>query len=64
MKRNVNLILLCLMRMKKGSWQEAQKWVGAELMTKFENAGYLSRVNDNWEMSPEEKRTTLLSMVI
>lgn len=57
--KNVNVILLCLMRKKRGNWEETQNAIGAELMSEFENAGYLSRVDNEWHMPHQGKLLAL-----
>jgi hypothetical protein len=51
--KNVNVILLCLMRKKRGNWEKTQEIIGHEIMTKFESAGYLSRIGNEWQISPQ-----------
>lgn len=51
--KNVKVILLSLMRKKRGNWDKAQSLIGNEIMLKFESDGYLSRIGDEWFISPE-----------
>ena len=51
--KNVNVILLCLMRKKRGNWEKTQKIIGSEIMQKFEAAGFLNRIGDDWQISPQ-----------
>ena len=51
--KNVKVILLSLMRKKRGNWAETQKIIGSEIMSRFESAGYLSRIGDEWYVSPK-----------
>ncbi len=41
------------MRKKRGNWEKTQEIIGHEIMTKFESAGYLSRIGNEWQISPQ-----------
>lgn len=51
--KNIQIILLCLMRNKRGDWEKTQNIIGSEIMQKFETAGYLSRIGNEWQISPQ-----------
>ncbi len=42
-----------MMRKKRGNWEKTQKIIGSEIMQKFETAGYLSRIGNEWQISPQ-----------
>ncbi len=60
--KNVNAILLCMMRKKRGNWEKTQEIIGHEIMTKFETAGYLSRIGNDWQINPQERAMAVRAM--
>ena len=48
-----NMVLWCLQRKKRGNWLETRAIIGEKMMAKFENAGYLNRIDDDWEITPQ-----------
>lgn len=55
MTEDKEAVMLHLVRRKKGNWNEAQALFGAEVMTEFEEAGYIQRDNDDWLITTSGK---------
>lgn len=61
MKREC-MLLISMMRQKWGNWHETQNFIGNEIMSKFENSGYISRIGNEWHINPEKRLQALRTM--
>ena len=52
-------ILVLLVRKKQGNWAETEAIIGADLMSEFETSGYLSHVDDKWQVNSKGKARAL-----